>query len=279
MLRQSLDQWEIPRSVAGTALFEDVARSGAIGAVERHAHVELELHLILRGQCSFLVEGRRLGAGPGTLVWVPPGVDHLVLGVEGAFQRWMLLFRPRVVRSVLPAAVSRALLRPRSATVLGRRLTLPNARALGRLFDEVRDVAFQTVALHNAGIQFALARAWQLFERSADLPSTSELHPAVARAIVMLRRECPPLRALAKACGASPGHLSRLFAEQVGTSITDFRNRQRIDRFAEIYGDGSRLTMTAAALEAGFGSYAQFYRVLKQVIGATPAEYHRRMAR
>src|SRR5688572_10263889 len=134
MLRQSLDQWNIPANVAGTALFEDVARTGAIGAVERHAHDELEVHLILRGRCSFLIEKERLSAEPGTLVWVPPGVDHVVFGAGGDFQRWMLLFRPRAVRSVLPPAAARALLRGRGGRALGRRLTLPNARSLGRLF-------------------------------------------------------------------------------------------------------------------------------------------------
>jgi AraC-like DNA-binding protein len=33
--------------------------------------------------------------------------------------------------------------------------------------------------------------------------------------------------------------------------------------------------MTAAALEAGFGSYPQFHRVFKQLTGKTPQQYRR----
>ena len=55
--------------------------------------------------------------------------------------------------------------------------------------------------------------------------------------------------------------ISRLFKAQIGISLTTFRNRCRVDRFLEIYGHGHRHTILEAALEAGFGSYAQFYRI------------------
>ena len=53
--------------------------------------------------------------------------------------------------------------------------------------------------------------------------------------------------------------------------LTRSRNQQRLHRFLSGYGDGTRTTALAAALAAGFGSYAQFYRVLRQETGRTPA--------
>jgi AraC-like DNA-binding protein len=71
--------------------------------------------------------------------------------------------------------------------------------------------------------------------------------------------------------GLSAPHLSRLFNTQMGLSITRFRNQQRLQRFVRLYGNGRRTTALAAAHEAGFGSYAQFYRVFRQETGRSPA--------
>jgi AraC-like DNA-binding protein len=65
--------------------------------------------------------------------------------------------------------------------------------------------------------------------------------------------------------------LSRLFKEQIGVSISRFRNHQRLQRFLRIYGRGRRTTALAAAHEAGFGSYAQFYRVFREQTGRSPS--------
>jgi methylphosphotriester-DNA--protein-cysteine methyltransferase len=54
-------------------------------------------------------------------------------------------------------------------------------------------------------------------------------------------------------------------------SLTRYRNQQRLHRFLSGYGDGTRTTALAAAMAAGFGSYAQFYRGLPQETGRTPA--------
>ena len=81
--------------------------------------------------------------------------------------------------------------------------------------------------------------------------------------------------ALAAACHVSRPHLSRLFRDQLGQSLTEYRNRQRADRFARLVGRGGRLNLTQAAFAAGFGSYAQAFRVVKQLTGQSPREWVR----
>ena len=76
---------------------------------------------------------------------------------------------------------------------------------------------------------------------------------------------------LARAASLSPSHLSRLFKAQTGVSISRFRNQQRLQRFQLLYGHGRRTTALAAALEAGFGSYAQLHRVFRQLTGRSPS--------
>jgi hypothetical protein len=71
--------------------------------------------------------------------------------------------------------------------------------------------------------------------------------------------------------GVSPSHLSRLFKAQTGVSISRFRNQQRLQRFQLLYGHGRRTTALAAAVEAGFGSYAQLHRVFRELTGRSPS--------
>jgi AraC-like DNA-binding protein len=112
---------------------------------------------------------------------------------------------------------------------------------------------------------------------ATDVP-VRDVHPAVERAARLIRNEDTTLNLdeLARRSGLSAPRLSRLFKQQTGVALVDFRNRQRVERFLQLYGTGQRLTMLDAALDAGFGSYPQFHRVFKRVIGCSPGRYRRR---
>jgi methylphosphotriester-DNA--protein-cysteine methyltransferase len=63
----------------------------------------------------------------------------------------------------------------------------------------------------------------------------------------------------------------------MGISLVEYRNRKRIARFREAMGRLDRVhSMKQAAYEAGFGSYAQFNRVHKQVGHVEPPRHDAR---
>ena len=78
---------------------------------------------------------------------------------------------------------------------------------------------------------------------------------------------------LARQLSISAGHLARSFKAEAGMSLVEYRNRRLMDRFfvALERGNGS---LFSAALEAGFGSYAQFHRVYKRMFGTCPRDRH-----
>jgi AraC-like DNA-binding protein len=127
--------------------------------------------------------------------------------------------------------------------------------------------------LVNAGLAYLLSFAWRAFLDSDDVVEGVDLHPAVETVARMLRADpdVGDLAALAGAAHLSASHLSRIFKEQTGVSISRFRNQQRLERFLPLYGRGQRTTALAAAHEAGFGSYAQFYRVFREQTGRSPS--------
>src|SRR4029078_4868884 len=76
----------------------------------------------------------------------------------------------------------------------------------------------------------------------------------------------------------SPGRFARVFKGEMGVSLVGYRNQLRLERFVKIM-DGGGSSMLEAALEAGFGSYAQFHRVFQALRGTTPRAYLGRGAR
>lgn len=282
MFRESFAHWQIPREIDGIVLVEDLAQApGRIGIEQRHRHAELELHLVAHGHGVFLVGRTRIDATPGTMLWVRPGEDHTLLEASRDFRRWMLLARRRVVRRVVPVRDVRRLLSDDGSQADGaglcRALPLHAARTLAQRLAEVRSGSHGPAPLHNAAIAGVLAAAFTAYASASALPTWSALHPSVAMVVRLLCGGELSLSRdeLARRCGLSPWHLGKLFREQVGVSLVDFRNRRRLERFLELYGDGTRTKMITAALDAGFGSYAQFHRLFRAVMQCSPAQYAR----
>src|SRR5690606_2343964 len=83
------------------------------------------------------------------------------------------------------------------------------------------------------------------------------LSPDVLSAIQQLRENpCVSTSGLAVKSSVTPRALAKHFRKEVGVSLVDYRNRLRIEKFLELATGGGGLL--EAALDAGFGSYAQF---------------------
>ncbi len=254
-------------------------RSGVEGRVARHAaadgpphahrHSELELNLVVRGSASYLLGERRYELTPGTLTWLFPGHDHVLVDESPDHELWWAVFSPALVSRT----AVRPLLRHDPAGDFSRRLDAHHAARLAALLREVREADAVDDALLNAGLAYLLVFAWRAFVDSEDVVVGADVHPAVETVARRLRLDpnAGDLDDLAREAGLSPSHLSRTFKAQTGMSITRFRNQRRLERFRALYGDGRHTTTLAAALEAGFGSYAQFFRVFRAETGTTPA--------
>ena len=280
MRRQSFAQWHLPREIEALLLLDDHARGRRYPSQERHFHDELELHFVDRGRGVLLLSSGRLPVSEGALVWIPPRRDHLLLEASQDFRRWMVLCRSRLVRRVLPDR-ARVELLGRAAVERSAHLDRSASTELRRLFEDVFPDRGADVGLRNAGLAFALARSFRFFESRKVRSEPKALHPAVADAVQRLRESDsrPSLAELAGHVGLTEAHLSKLFSAEIGVSITEFRNRVGIERFVGLYGDGSACTVLEAALDAGFGSYAQFYRIFVRALGKTPGQYRAALRR
>jgi AraC-like DNA-binding protein len=267
------------------AMIDDLGvRAGLDGRVVRHRvgdvrprahrHAELEVNLVVRGTASYLLGDRRYALTHGTLTWLFPGQDHVLVDESSDHELWWAVFRPALVAQIATTRQARLLLEEDPVGQFSRRLDSGRVRRLGSLFREVQDA--ETVlddVLVNTGLAYLLSFAWRAFLDSDDVVEGVDVHPAVETVAHVLRADpdAGDLATLARAARLSSSHLSRIFKEQTGMSISRFRNQQRLQRFLRLYGRGRRTTALAAALEAGFGSYAQFYRVFREQTGRSPS--------
>jgi AraC-like DNA-binding protein len=238
-----------------------------------HHHAELEFNLVTQGAGLYLLDNRKYQIRRGDLLWLFPAQEHVLIEQTLDFEMWIGVFKPKAVRRIATDANAQVLRQADPAGEYCRRLPQDALARLDGLFAEVA-AAHDRPGPFNAGLGFALLNAWQHFEHAADVP-VHDVHPAVEKAARLIRNEAVALRLdeLARRSGLSAPRLSRLFKQQTGIAMVDFRNRQRIERFLQLYGTGQRLTMLDAALEAGFGSYPQFHRVFKRVMGRSPGKY------
>jgi transcriptional regulator GlxA family with amidase domain len=139
---------------------------------------------------------------------------------------------------------------------------------VGRLTDESCAAAiarYLVVYLRRSGADPQLS-PW--------LAGRNHIHPAVHRVQDAITRN--PARAwnlsgLARVAGASNRHLSRLFHEHAGMSITDYRNRLRATLARELISQ-TRLDIEEVAERAGFGSTRQLRRAWRRLYGTTPRQ-------
>lgn len=254
------------------------------GANRRHHHAELELNLVTRGTGTYLLGNRQYQIRRGDLLWLFPAQEHVLFEQTPDFQMWIVVFRRRLIKR---AAIDRSfapLLQRSFSGDACRRLRQPDLARFEELFAQLTSVDGET-GLLNAGLAYGLLQAWKSFERAGEVTARN-VHPAVERTARLLLNDeqSYTLPQLARRAELSPSRLSRLFKQQTGLSIVEFRNRQRMQRFLDHYEDhykaernaGTQTTLLDAALAAGFGSYPQFHRVFRQVTGCSPAEYQRR---
>jgi AraC-like DNA-binding protein len=239
-----------------------------------HRHAQLEANLVVEGSAVYLLGDRRYDLGEGTLVWLFPGQDHVLTGQSGDFRMWISVFEPALVRRACRGPGYAPLLEADPGGRFCKKVAPGRARRLEALFEELHEVGEEDPALHNAGLEYLLLAAWRAYREGEEAVPGVEVHPAVEKAAKILKRE-PGLRSveeLGRRVGLSPSRLGRLFREQTGVSLVASRNERRLERFFEVYGRGRRVGVAEAAIEAGFGSYAQFYRVFKRATGRGPRE-------
>jgi AraC-like DNA-binding protein len=219
----------------------------------RHFHEEPEVNGVVRGVALVGIGDRTLELRAGELVVFEPGQDHVLLQASDDLELFVMALRPALAeraRGSVPRVLDqKILLRERELDAFRER-----ALALGEVADKI-SVEREIV---------------ELFASVGGHPSTSRV--SSRRALGQLR-SAPDVSAaeLARRLRVAPAQLSREFHRDLGLTLVEYRARVRLMRFIHLVDAGASLS--AAALDADFGSYAQCHRTFQRALGCSPRDY------
>lgn len=268
-------------------------------ALRPHHHVELELNVVVKGTITYVVGGRRFSFPKRTLLWMFPGQEHQLVDRTSDAQYYVAVFKPGLIAKACRGEGYAGLKRqvPDNAEAVLHTELAPEAfellrRAMEAIVEDGldpdllnREAGFGVGSSFrfehgdpdwlNAGLRHLLLLAWRKQRGHEGKARAVALHPAVCKALELLggAEWTEGMGALARRCGVSEAYLSRVFARQVGVPLTRYQNSARLQRFLELHRALERQrTIAEAVYEAGFGSYAQFYKVFVHAYGRGPRE-------
>jgi len=288
-----LEDLKLGKSYDGFLFLAESARN--LPKLNSHHHVELELNLVVKGAITYVVGKRRFTFQSRTLLWLFPAQEHQMVDCSDDAQYFVAVFKPTLIarscRSVAYEGLKRdnteqtgvlnTVLEPESFDLIRKTM---DSLMVGALDSDLlnqqagfgvgSDFTFQHAYPDglNAGLHHLLLQCWRSQSAGKVRGNHVALHPAVGHALKLLSEsECEQALAhLAKACGVSEAYLSRTFRRQVGIPLSRYRNSLRLSRFWEQYRQSEQKTLAEAVYAAGFGSYAQFYKIFTQAYGRGP---------
>ena len=123
-LREGLDGWVV-RHTAGSL------------RPRTHRHAELEVNLVVRGTATYLMSDRRYDLTAGTLTWLFPDQEHVLVNESADHALWWAVFRPSAVARIATSPAARPLLERDPVGRYSRRVDIERVRRLGALFGEL----------------------------------------------------------------------------------------------------------------------------------------------
>ena len=100
--------------------------SSGINRRRAHRHIELELNLVTAGTARYLVGERRYDLSPGTLIWLFPEQDHLLLDESYDYSMWIAVISPKLLNRVCKNLTAKTLLSGDPGNVLAVPRALPS---------------------------------------------------------------------------------------------------------------------------------------------------------
>jgi AraC-like DNA-binding protein len=286
---------KLGREYDGLLYLAESARN--LQRIESHHHAELELNLVVQGTITYVMNGCRFIFSPRTILWLFPNQEHQLVDRSDNARFYVVAFKPSLIKKSCHTSAYEGLrntpdwrdhilstvLDPKSFDLISKIL---ESLMQGALDADLlnREAGFGPAsnfhfAHHdpdalNAGLHYLLLLCWSRQLTSQARREAVALHPAVRRALKLLSEgeNEQDLAGLARACGASKSYLSRTFHHQIGVPLNRYRNSLRLARFFEHYRRPDQATLSDAVYAAGFGSYAQFYKVFIQAYGCGPRQ-------
>jgi AraC family transcriptional regulator len=258
-----------------------IAGIGVHGVGTSHDRFQLphlwQLHRY-RYTADYAVDGERLRITPGSISLVPPGsvVDYWYRGrAEHIYLHFDLPGADAEAGTDAEAEAEAKIKAKTKADAQFRDIqVLTDARIAAPLLDDLLGRAM-SAHVGESGAQ-AQAHLWSALWRLAELTeetATERLrHPAVQAAIDHIEAHLADgltVAGIAKSCGISHNHLTRLFSAQLDTTVVAYIRSRRMARARHLL-TASTLPVAAVAGTVGVPDLQAFNKLCRRTFGVSP---------
>jgi len=241
-----------------------------VRAFERHAHDAYEFHYVVGGSGSFELHGRWQAIAAGDFFHTRPQTEHrAVVPSEGDYLLQYVAFlvldpsADAQMASDLDARLPEGV--PRRA---GQRLHGFFAE-ITRLLEERERYQAQVASFRFAAL---------LYEFMAGSPGTHHAHPAIERALELMRSrlgEAYTLDDLVAPLALEKSYFIRLFKKNVGIAPMSYAMNLKMSVAADLLCT-TREPLATVAAQVGFDDPYHFAKRFKQWCGIAPGKYRER---
>lgn len=247
----------------------------AIRQTRPHHHAEIEVNLVRRGKGVYLINDERVPITRSALIWLFPDQSHYLIRESANFEMWVVVFSQKVYShalSLLQRKKSDGIVPEYRFFLLNVEASLQAEAMTAAAMKHMANPKLLELSLTNLLVEMGMLSLDVTPQKGIK---STNIHPAVFQAIQRIDAsvEDASLDALSAEVGLSRSRLSEQFHADVGITITSFRNRRRLLRFLESRASSPHLTLLEHALRAGFGSYAQFYRIFTEQFHDNPRHW------
>lgn len=229
-----------------------------------HNHSEHEIFLPLQGEITIKTDEETLSAGPGKMIYVPPGIDHsfssagsnegerLIFIIEN--KKWKELggdihnIKTAPVSQLCKEILFHLLINPKTKATSSLLQTF--VITLNDMLEESREVDLKTFA-----------------HKSRD--------PRIAKALAFIEkqfRENSSMNELAMVSGMSSRTLNRLFITELSMTPKEVVTLFRMEEAKRLLKRKS-LSVTDVSLEVGYQSLSQFITLFRKFTGVLPSDF------
>ncbi|NGZ75111.1 helix-turn-helix transcriptional regulator [Saccharibacillus alkalitolerans] len=256
-----------------------------------HSHLGIELLLIHQGRGTLIVNNRSYRIEPGMLCVFQPYQLHRVrpdYSDGQSFERSLTVFEPTLFEAYFEKW---PLLHAFFARLHRERLPDPCLYGIGddhmlaHLFRDFRDRSLrmteaergEEISLFLINLFHAIKPMWNRSEGETSPSAARKLHRAEEILSWIETNYHLPYRLddLAAALHLSPYHLSHLFKDAIGVSISEYISTRRIHEAVRLLATTDK-PVSLIAEEIGLTNVSYFCKLFKENMNATPHQYRKR---
>ena len=207
-------------------------------------------------QAVLELNGTRHAIHPGDATVVPPGV-RMVYRYSGPSEHVYFHFKPEAT---------------------GKAQEVPMILPLGTSYEWMDRRARSAIIRARTDPAFVTATLWSLLWETADLWSgqmgsqSSRYHPIVTMAIQHIEQRLSSALSVSLLCrevGVSYGYLTRLFRNELGTSVSEYVRSRRAEQATHLL-TSTNIPIKSIARSIGVPRLSQFNRLMHEQKGSGP---------